>query len=233
MDLIRLALAGGLVALDTTAAFQVMISQPLIGGLLTGWALHDPWLGAFIGLLFQGLYMAELPIGARIFPDGNLGTVQAAALTIFLRNEAGATLGVSLILGFFWAIPASIIGGQVIVWMRRLHGLYLPSIDHLVTSGRQGMINLLYAAVILENFLFGALQTIVLYLLGTTILPRLTTVLPGGDLLSEWGMALRGSLLGAGCAVIFSILMGKIQGFKRWLILISAGIMAGIWLVGY
>src|SRR5512142_119117 len=143
-----------------------MISQPLVGGLLAGWALGDPWLGAFVGLLFQGLYLGELPIGAHIFPDSNLGTVQAAALTVFLRQDAHSTLGLSLLLGFFWAIPASVLGGQVIVWMRRLHGLYLPAVDRLIISGRQGMINLLYWAVILENFLVGALLTAGLYLLG-------------------------------------------------------------------
>lgn len=227
------ALVGGLVALDTTAAFQVMISQPLAGGLLAGWALGDPWLGAFVGLLFQGLYLAEIPIGARIFPDSNLGTVQAAAITVFLRQDIHVTLGLSLLLGFFWAIPASLLGGQIIVWMRRLHGLYLPAVDRLVTSGRQGMINLLYMAVILENFLVGALLTAGLFLLGRYVLAWLAGILPAQGVLAGWGMTLRGGLLGAGCSVIFIILAGRIKGYKRWLVLAAVVVMAGIWATGY
>ncbi len=103
MELLRLALIGGLVGLDTTAALQMMVSQPLVGGLLAGWALHDPWQGAFIGLLFQGLYLAEFPVGGRIFPDGNLAAVQAAALAIYSQTQLHLELGLSLLLAFFWA----------------------------------------------------------------------------------------------------------------------------------
>jgi mannose/fructose/N-acetylgalactosamine-specific phosphotransferase system component IIC len=233
LDIFRIALVGGIVALDTTAAFQIMISQPLIGGLMAGWALGDPWLGAFIGLLFQGLYLAELPIGARIFPDSNLGTVQAAALTVFLRHDVQTTLGLAILLGFFWSIPASIFGGQIIVWMRKLHGRYLPTVDRLVFAGRQGAINLLYLAVILENFLVGAALTVVLYLAGRIFMTWLAGALPGQGMLAEWGMALRGGLLGAGCAVIFMTLVGRIAGFKRWIVLVAVILAVGFWVIGY
>jgi mannose/fructose/N-acetylgalactosamine-specific phosphotransferase system component IIC len=210
-----------------------MISQPLVGGLLAGWALGDPWLGAFLGLLLQGIFLAEMPIGARIFPDGNLGTVQAAALTVYLRQDLHVALGLSLLLGFFWAIPTSVIGGQIIVWLRRWHGWYLPGFDRLIAAGHERTINLLYVAIIMENFLVGAILTAILYLLGRPMLSWLAANLSQEVFLSRWGMSLRGGLLGAGCAVIFMVLAGKIGDHKRWLILAAASLLASLWAAGY
>jgi mannose/fructose/N-acetylgalactosamine-specific phosphotransferase system component IIC len=233
VEWLKLALVGGVVALDSSAAFQIMISQPLVGGLLTGWALGDLWLGAFLGLLFQGLYLAEFPIGARIYPDSNLGAVQAAAVTVYLRHDLHVALGLSLLLGFFWAIPTSMIGGQMIIWQRRWHGRYLPVVDRLIATGRERTISVLYVAVILENFLVGALLTTILFLLGRQTLGWLASNLPYEAYLARWGMTLRGGLLGAGGAVIFMILGGNIRGYKRWLILAAGGVMAALWAIGY
>lgn len=233
MELLRLALVGGLVGLDTTAAFQVMVSQPLVGGLLAGWALGDPWTGAFVGLLFQGLYLAEFPMGARLFPDGNMAAVQAAALTVLARDDLSLGLGLSLLLAFFWSILAGVLGGYAIVWTRRLHGRYLPLFDRLVAADRRAFLDALCAALLLENFAISAIFTMILFVLGSMVLSLLAGLLPSAGLFEDWGLALRGGLLGAGCAAIFVILLGKMQGRKRWLAAGAALLAAGIWVAGY
>ncbi len=98
MEILRIALVGGLVGLDTSAAFQIMLCQPLIGGFLAGWALGDPWGGAFIGLLFQGLYLVELPIGGRFFTDGHQAAVQGSASYAILHTQAAFDPGVRRVL---------------------------------------------------------------------------------------------------------------------------------------
>lgn len=233
MDILRLAVVGGLVGLDTAAAFQVMICQPLVGGLLAGWALGEPGTGALVGLLFQGLYLAEFPIGARLFCDGNLAAVQAAALTVFGTSHLTLPLGSSICIAFLWAIPTAVIGGQVIAWTRRLHGQFLPILDRWVAEGRFAALDLLYGIVIAADFAISALLTVILFFIGRQAFALLTVLSAWAHPLNDWGLALRGGLLGAGCAVIFVILVGALKGRKRWLPLIAAILAGGVWAVGY
>jgi mannose/fructose/N-acetylgalactosamine-specific phosphotransferase system component IIC len=232
-EILRLALVGGLVGLDTTAAFQIMISQPLIGGLLAGWALGDPWVGAFVGLLFQGLYLAEIPVGGRIFPDGNLAAVQAAALTVYGQSHLGLGLGTSLLVGFLWSIPVAMICGQAIIWTRKLHAVYLPLFDRFVNADRRGAINALFGWIVVENFLISAIVTVVLFYVGLALVRLYMSFgLPLG-FTHVWGSALRGALLGAGCAVIYSVLIGAMKRYRLWLSAATVVLSALVWAVGF
>lgn len=231
-DIFRLALVGGLVGLDTTAAFQVMICQPLVGGLLVGWAVGDPWTGAFVGLLFQGLFLAEFPVGGRTFPDGNLAAVQAAALGAWLHSHFQADLGLSILIGFLWALPSALLGGKVIVWTRRLHALYLPAVDRLVSQDREATLNILYLSVVFENFLISALFTATMFVLGSQIFSGFARLFLGVAFFQHWGSALQSGLLGGGCGVIFAVLVGSLKGRRRCLTLTAALLAAGLWVVG-
>jgi len=233
LEILRIALVGGLVGLDTTAAFQVMVSQPLVGGLLAGWALGEPWLGALVGLLYQGLFMAEIPVGARTFPDGNQGAVQASAVTAALHSDFGLGTGLSLLLGFLWSLPMAYAGGRVIVWIRRLHALYLPILDRLVTQDRRAALNWLYLGVVAENFLVSAALTAAAFAAGRGLMGAAGTYLAGFGPWEFWGLTLRGSLLGAGCGIIFITLLGKITGKRAWAALAAAAAAAGLWIAGY
>jgi mannose/fructose/N-acetylgalactosamine-specific phosphotransferase system component IIC len=232
-EILRLALVGGIVGLDTAAAFQIMVCQPLVSGLLTGWALGDPWLGAFVGLLCQGLYLAEFPIGARLFPDGNQAAVQAAALAIYGQGHLGMGVGTSLLFGFLWSIPVAVIGGQAIFWTRKLNAAYLPAFDRFAETDRRGAINLLFGWIIVEDFLISAVLTVLLFLLGRSLAGSLLSIWPCESLLENWGMILRGGMLGAGCAVIFVVLVGSGRNRKiRWG-MGTAAVSAVIWAAGY
>lgn len=232
-EILRLALVGGIVGLDTTAAFQIMICQPLVGGLLTGWALGDPIAGAFVGLLFQGLYLAEIPAGGRIFPDGNLAAVQAAALTVYGPSHIGLPFSTSLVIAFLWSTPAALFCGQVIVGTRKLHAAYLPSFDRFIEADRRGAINLLFGWIVAVNFLISAALTIILFLIGRAILQWLSPLLLSGDLIESWGSVLGGGLLGASCAVIFVVLVGPGRSRKIMWGLGAAAVSAIIWAAGY
>ncbi len=231
-EILRLALVGGIVGLDTTAAFQIMICQPLVGGLLTGWALGDPVTGAFVGLLFQGFYLAEIPAGGRIFPDGNLAAVQAAALAVYGQNHLGLPPATSLLISFIWSIPAALFFGQAIVWTRKLHAAYLPAFDRFVEADRRGAVNLLFGWIVAENFLISAALTIILFIIGRAVFQLLSPLLLSNDLIKSWGSVLRGGLLGAGCAVIFAVLVGPGRNRKILWGMGAAAVSAVIWAAG-
>ena len=55
-------LMGFVVGMDTTAAFQIMVSQPLVACTLLGWMVGDPVTGALVGVVTQLLWMGKLPV---------------------------------------------------------------------------------------------------------------------------------------------------------------------------
>src|SRR6185503_7633792 len=79
-----LALLGGWLAADATAFLQLLVSQPLVGGALSGWILGDAFAGAQVGALLQLFALAGLPLGGRTPEDfasaGVVGPV--VALTV-------------------------------------------------------------------------------------------------------------------------------------------------------
>jgi mannose/fructose/N-acetylgalactosamine-specific phosphotransferase system component IIC len=81
-------LLGGL-SLDQVAVGQCMISQPLVGGPILGWALGDPAAGLLAGAYFQFLCLTELRVGGDIPPDGVLAGLIGSAVFLCLPHPAG------------------------------------------------------------------------------------------------------------------------------------------------
>ncbi len=119
MEWLLVAALGALVVLDTTAWLQMMVSQPLVSGVLVGAALGDVVTGGVVGLTSQLLWLGHLPVGGAVSPRTNLGSfVAAAAAVLALRSApvdplAMTTLAVGY--GFLW----SIVGGWFTLWERR------------------------------------------------------------------------------------------------------------------
>ena len=87
MQIFALSLIGGLLVLDTTAALQILISQPLISCTFLGWLGGDIQLGLHFGLLVQLLWLSQLPVGAAKIPAGNLGSIVGVILSLQLKQE--------------------------------------------------------------------------------------------------------------------------------------------------
>jgi len=74
------SIIGGFISLDRTAAFQVMISRPIITGPLIGFVCGSLVIGAVIGVLLELLWIGDLPVGAYIPPHETAAAVIAAAV---------------------------------------------------------------------------------------------------------------------------------------------------------
>lgn len=83
-----IGLIGGIVDLDSTAAWQFMISQPIVAAPLTGLFLGvlvgqeaiGLKLGLMIGTILQLLWIEQLPLGMNVPPDAALASVLSVAL---------------------------------------------------------------------------------------------------------------------------------------------------------
>jgi len=121
--------------LDRTAAFQVMISRPIVAAPLTGWLLGEPQAGLQIGALLELLWLGRLPVGAAIPPDDTQVAVASTLLTVTMGESlhlAGLPL---LLLCTLVAMPLGKIGQAVERAARNWNGRLVGAADAALEAG--------------------------------------------------------------------------------------------------
>jgi len=73
------AIFGGIIALEKSSV-GMLLSEPVIICLAAGCALGNFETGLLIGMLWQIIWMSDLPIGAVKLPDGSTGALISAIL---------------------------------------------------------------------------------------------------------------------------------------------------------
>jgi mannose/fructose/N-acetylgalactosamine-specific phosphotransferase system component IIC len=144
-DLLMVSLIGGLAAVDTTAAWQVMICRPIVSGPLLGFALGDLQTGLLFGALMELVWAGAVPVGASVFPDSGVGTVIASAIAIVLQDYE-LSLHFAILGAFFYMIPVAYIGEKSIVLMRRINTVLMRRALDYSEEGR-------VRKVVLQNWL--------------------------------------------------------------------------------
>lgn len=89
------SLLGGLLCVDRTAAFQVMVSRPIAAGPLTGLLLGAPETGLVAGGLIELLFIGDLPVGRYVPVNDTALTVGATAVAAHALAATGAPAGLA------------------------------------------------------------------------------------------------------------------------------------------
>ena len=214
-------LMGFVVGMDTTAAFQIMVSQPLVACTLLGWMVGDPVTGALVGVVTQLLWMEKLPVGAAVFPDGNTGSLVAAALVLHFRNRMALDgVGVLLAMGVIWSCVTAWVGGQIIVIKRKIHTRWAAWFEAQAQQGKLRAYSRGYWLVTLWNGLIGALSAGVFFIIGSVVLRIIIPELPAQ--IHRVGYVIPYLLLGVGLAQIMILFR-----LRRW-VLMAAGVAVGL-----
>ncbi len=217
---------GFVVGLDTTAAFQIMVSQPLVACTLLGWMMGDPVTGALVGIVTQLLWMGKLPVGAAAFPNGNLGSLVAAALVLHFRHRMALDgIGVLLALGVIWGALTAWAGGRGIILKRKIHTRWVAWFESQARQGKLRAYSRGHLLVTLWNGLIGALFALVFFIGGSVILSVLIPELPSQ--IHRVGYLIPYLLLGVGLAQIMILLPNTSVRLQRWG-LMAAGVVAGL-----
>ena len=124
LDLLFVGLVGGLVAADTTAAWQVMICRPIVSGPLTGLVLGDLHTGLLMGAIMELMWAGIVPAGASLFPDSNVAAVVATATTITVNSHFQPSHFI-IPLSILYSIPVAYIGSKLIVFMRKRNSVLI------------------------------------------------------------------------------------------------------------
>jgi len=126
----------GVLGLDQTAVAQVLLSQPLVGGVILGWSAGDPGSGLLAGAFFQFLCLTDLPVGASVPPDTALAGLICVATFLSLGHPPGwgdqALLGL-LAAGF---LPVAMVAKACDVRVRRANRIWLRLTEYLLQHGR-------------------------------------------------------------------------------------------------
>lgn len=123
MDIALLSLIISVLALDTTIAFQVLVSSPLISCPLLGWLLGDVKLGFEMGFLFQLLWLGRIPAGATIIPEGNVASMIGTSLMLLNANTLFPNTALTLV--FLESILISYLGALMTITYRKVNGKLL------------------------------------------------------------------------------------------------------------
>lgn len=219
-DVLLVSLWGGIVALDTTAALQVMISRPLVACTIVGLLLGNAPVAFLFGILMELVYICELPVGAATFSEGNVGAIVSASLAILLLRETHR-LSLILALSLVMAIALSMIGGLLVKKMRSLN---VKTYKHLVetkTITVKRVASAQYSGLLLA-FSIGFGLTLISILL---LYPPLSILIPRIPI--QYDPVFKpvgGGLLGAGCA----FLLNRVFKNNRYKWLLVIGILAGV-----
>ena len=211
-NILLASLWGGLVAMDTTAAFQIMISRPLIASSVVGLLLGDFSLGFGIGLFLELLWLNELPVGAAKFSEGNIGSAVGAAVGILATQETQRSVP-SLVLALILAIVVAWIGGELVVLMRRINDFFY---EKLLNSPRLtfGLVTRIHLQGIFSAFIIGfLLMMFFVAVFGVWLFPWLISFIPVS--LDESIQPAGNAVLGVGCAILIHHFITK-ERYRFW-----------------
>lgn len=177
IELLILTIWGGIVALDTTAALQILISQPLVSCTLIGFLLGNPGIGLTVGILMELPWLLEIPAGGARFSESNIGSSIAAAsaiLTIRLVGREDLTIFMALIIGVF----LSYIGGILVLSQRNLNDRLMSRIDARATPSPRSVWRHHFFCIGLTFSTGGLFVGIISIILGYKLLPMMIQWIP-------------------------------------------------------
>ncbi len=219
LELFAVCLWGGIVAADTTAALQIMISHPLISCAVVGLILGNFPLGFTIGIFLELVWLHEIPTGSATFSEGNVGATVAAALAIIAAQKTGRTIpavAISLLIAIF----VSMIAGRMVIWMRTINNKLYDEVISAKTVTVQQVERAHIKGIFLAFGLGFFTTAIFLLALVPFVMPTAVSFIPVSmDRVLE---PISIAFLGVGCGVLLFLF----KQYKMWW-LVFAGLVSG------
>jgi PTS system mannose-specific IIC component len=226
-EVILASFVGGLISLDRTAFLQVMVSQPLVAGTLTGFLLGDPFTGLAIGSVLELLWIGAVPVGSAVPPNETAAAVIASTIAIL----AGRYLGIHplpiplMVLSILLSIPLAVVGQRVDIFVRNYNRRFALNADRLLNAGDYLRIGRENLKGLLSFFMASFLSLMILSGSGLYLTEKVYPLIPD-RLLRGFTFAFY-LLLSIGLAVSIRTAKGK-----RTVSVLSAGILLGL-VVGF
>ncbi len=219
LAIVLLSILAGAVALDTTAALQMMFSQPLVAGTCAGLILGHPETGLLIGTALELVWVAARPVGGALFPDTGPASVVGVGLAGLLISQ-GIASGWAIPLGLVAAFGVAALGRLLTVKLRRLNVRLAEEALSSVERGDLGGVRRAILRAVGFRFISVAVLSAAVLVIAVPLLGRILRGVAG----AEFPVLLWAAPIAAG--TILAIARG---GFER--VLLGAGFVAGVLMV--
>jgi mannose/fructose/N-acetylgalactosamine-specific phosphotransferase system component IIC len=117
LDLLPIALLGGVLGMDVVTFPQAMISRPIVASTLAGAFIGDAAAGLMMGAVLELLALEMLPFGASRYPEWGSASVVGGSLYAAQPGDPAGALAACL----FAALVTALLSGKSMVWLRRLN----------------------------------------------------------------------------------------------------------------
>ena len=214
-ELLIISVAGGIVAIDTTASWQVMISQPIVACSLIGLSFGEPELGLLIGILLELPWLIEIPTGGSHISEGNIGSLVTAGLTIHLVHHQIDSVNIALICSILWGLWISWLGGKLVHSMRKTNVMFSYRADKAANTANLKKITLLNMGGVGHAYFLGFFLAGISFTLGTLIIGKLAALIPTYfDKAFGYGKI---GILALGTGILLSMFLSR-ENFKYFVI---------------
>jgi mannose/fructose/N-acetylgalactosamine-specific phosphotransferase system component IIC len=136
LNLIPIALLGGVLGLDVVSFPQAMISRPLVAATLGGALIGQASSGLLLGAALELIALETLPFGASRYPEwGSASVVGGAIFASHPYHHAGA-----LTVAMLCALAATWFGGWTMVKLRQLNAFWARRRQAGLEAGARGSV---------------------------------------------------------------------------------------------
>ncbi len=169
IDLLPIALLGGLLGLDVVSFPQAMISRPLVAATLAGALIGHSPSGLLVGAALELVALDTLPFGASRYPEwGSAAVVGGAIFATHPAHPAGA-MEMSIIA----SLATAWIGGWTMVKLRERNAHWAAQRRNALDAGARGAVIDLQLLCMTADLLRGGLLAALSY----AVFAPLTTLL--------------------------------------------------------
>lgn len=219
MDYILIALIGSLIILDTTVAFQSLISQPLITSVIIGYIFGDIELGLKIGFYLQLLWISFIPVGAAIVPEGNVAAIIITTLILKFSKQCDNFYTI-LVCTTIYGILISYLGAQLVVMYRKANIVFVQKATQHILKGDFNYINKINLTALIFHFLLFFIFILFSLFTGSLYFKMIELIPAALDSYFQYGAI---AMIGIGIGLILPVYREK---YTQYMIII--GIMAGL-----
>ncbi len=160
IDVVPVALLGGIAGLDTVSFPQAMISRPLVSATLGGALVGAPAHGLLIGAVLELIALETLPVGASRYPEWGSASVVAGAI----YGRAGTGVVGALVVAVLGALLFAWLGGWSMVTLRQHNAVVARRRRAALEAGSRGAVLDVQLAGLTGDFARALLVSAVAYL---------------------------------------------------------------------